>query len=115
MNDKTPSFIPLPPCVNAPRGYQSDHFIFRIAAGRTYISTVQLFTSAAAGNISTLHQGHVSLHHGAFNRINRCVCNVRFVRSICVIFSRPLFGGSSVSVCSFPKQTKNLFIVPLLS
>jgi hypothetical protein len=75
VKQKTPPvFVPIPPCVNAPRGYQSDHFIFSIATGKTYISTVQLFTSAASGNTSTLHQDHVSLHRGAFNRINRFVC-----------------------------------------
>ena len=68
----TPNFIPVPPCINAPRGYQSDHFLFRLALDRTYMSTVQLFTSAVSSNVSTLHQEHVSLHQGAFNRINRC-------------------------------------------
>ena len=64
-------FSSASPCISAPRGYQSDHFLFRIAMGRTYMITVPLITSAAAGNISTLHQEHVSLHHGAFSRINR--------------------------------------------
>ena len=58
-------------CINAPRGYQSDHFLFRLSLGRTYIMTVPLFTSASTGNVSTFHQDHVAVHKLAFNRINR--------------------------------------------
>ena len=64
-------------CIKAPRGYQSDHFIFSIAQGRTYMITVPLITSASLGNSSTLHQDHVNMHHGAFNRINNCINDMR--------------------------------------
>ena len=64
-------FSTVSPCISAPRGFQSDHYLFRIAIGRTYMITVPIITSGAAGNVSTLHQEHVSLHHRAFSRIDR--------------------------------------------
>jgi hypothetical protein len=64
-------------CVKAPRGYQSDHYIFSLAQGRTYMLTVPLVSSASLGNSSTLHQEHVSIHQGAFNRINSCINDMK--------------------------------------
>jgi hypothetical protein len=44
-------------CVNAPRGYQSDHFLFSLLPGRTYMMKLPLITTEAShGYNSTLHQ-----------------------------------------------------------
>lgn len=62
-----------PPCVRAARGYQSDHYLFGLAYGRSFMIALPLVTTAQGGNTSTLHQEHVSLHQGAFHRINKCL------------------------------------------
>jgi hypothetical protein len=56
-------------CHQAPRGYQSDHYLFSLALGHTYMISVPLITTASSGNSSTLHQDHVALHVGAFHRV----------------------------------------------
>jgi hypothetical protein len=62
-----------PECVRAPRGYQSDHFLFSILFHDTYMLTVPIMTGSVYGNTSTFHQQHVGLHVSAFNRINTIV------------------------------------------
>jgi len=57
-------------CIFAARGYQADHYIFSLARRLTYILSVPLVAGAGVGNVSTLHQEHVSMHVGAFARID---------------------------------------------
>lgn len=57
-------------CIFAARGYQADHYIFSLARRYTYMLTVPLVGGASVGNVSTLHQEHVSMHVGAFSRID---------------------------------------------
>ena len=75
-NQNTPRGLLNLPCIKAPRGYQSDHFIFNLAIGKTYMITLPLITTANSGNLSTLHQDHVAIHHGAFHRINNCIQDI---------------------------------------
>ena len=57
-------------CIFAARGYQADHYIFSLARRLTFILSVPLVAGAGVGNVSTLHQEHVSMHVGAFARID---------------------------------------------
>jgi hypothetical protein len=57
-------------CIFAARGYQADHYIFSLARRFTYMLSVPLVAGAGVGNVSTLHQEHVSMHVGAFARID---------------------------------------------
>jgi len=60
-----------PACVLAARGYQADHFVFELGRPYAYMITAPIIAGASStGNLSTLHQEHVSLHVGAFNRIS---------------------------------------------
>jgi hypothetical protein len=61
------------PCFNAPRGFQSDHFLFHLTQDSTYMIKVPVITNAPSSFNSTVHQDHVSLHQPAFNRINTYV------------------------------------------
>jgi GR25 family glycosyltransferase involved in LPS biosynthesis len=60
-------------CVKSPRGFQADNFIFALAMENTYILTVPLLVNTKVGNISTLHQEHVSIHHLAFNQTKQII------------------------------------------
>ena len=103
---------PFSPCSQAPRGYQSDHYLFSLALGHTYMISLPLVTTASSGNSSTLHQDHVALHVGAFHRVRwpTSVChplsgriNV-FMRLICLpaagrLTSASLTSAAAVSAC----------------
>jgi GR25 family glycosyltransferase involved in LPS biosynthesis len=65
-----------PPCVKAPRGFQSDHYLFSLTLGKTHMISLPLITTASSGNSSTLHQDHVAMHVGAFHRINKCLDDI---------------------------------------
>jgi GR25 family glycosyltransferase involved in LPS biosynthesis len=60
-------------CIRSARGYQADNYIFALAEQNTYILTVPVVVNTRAGNTSTLHQDHVSVHHLAFNRTKQII------------------------------------------
>jgi GR25 family glycosyltransferase involved in LPS biosynthesis len=88
-------------CVKAPRGYQADHFLFAMAVGFTYILTVPLLLNSRLGNISTLHQEHVSLHQLSFDKTKVIIQDMllrsrypvpNYVNAACTVnFTSPLF------------------------
>lgn len=80
-------------CIFAARGYQADHYIFSLARRFTYMLTVPIVGGAGVGNVSTLHQDHVSMHVGAFARID----------SIQSELQRGTLPGFAGRDCSFKK------------
>jgi len=70
VGDGSPGSSTHQACIFAARGYQADHYIFSLARRFTYMLTVPLVGGASVGNVSTLHQEHVTMHVGAFNRID---------------------------------------------
>ncbi len=85
------------PCIKSSRGYQADNYIFALALEHTYILTIPLFVNTKVGNISTLHQEHVSVHFLAFNQTKQIIKDLfvdssssssdilRFVNRHCVL------------------------------
>lgn len=64
-------------CIDSPRGYQADNFIFSIVPESSYILTIPVITGAVIGNKSTLHQHHVNYHVKAFHRINEIIEEIK--------------------------------------
>lgn len=65
------------PCIRSARGYQSDAYIFSLVEGYSYMLKIPIFTGGRSGNISTLHQSHVSLHVESFAKINEITNEIR--------------------------------------
>lgn len=61
-------FTLAPGCIRAGRGYAADNVIFTLSED-TYMLTVPIMQSSEVGNVSTLHQKHVSFHQPAFHRM----------------------------------------------
>lgn len=64
-NDK---FVARAPCVKASRGYAADNLIFSLH-DETYMLTIPVMLNSEVGNMSTLHQRHVTFHQPAFHRM----------------------------------------------
>jgi hypothetical protein len=100
--DSISSFNAAAPCVKAARGYAADNLIFTLSED-TYMLTVPIITSSVVGNVSTLHQQHVTFHQPAFHRMmeytNRMARSSNpvvksFINSRCRFVFSPKYSGS---------------------
>ena len=61
------------PCVLASRGVSADNYIYFIAYGRTYVTTVPLIRGTSLGNVSTIHQTFVQFTNAALVRVEEII------------------------------------------
>jgi hypothetical protein len=64
------------PCVLARRGVSADNYLYNIAFGRTYITTLPLIQGSAHGNRSTIHMDMVQWTSNALNRNDEIISYV---------------------------------------
>ncbi len=74
-------------CIHAPRGFQADHFVFRLVPFGMYLMNVPIVTAGRLGNSSTIHQKHVGSHHtAAFHRINSYIMDMKLGTTVAPSF-----------------------------
>lgn len=88
------NFVPNPPCIWAPRGYQADSYIYALPP-HTYVFALPVIANGKGGNQSTFHQDHVlSIHRSAFNK-QRSYINLMINNTVpCPSFLRPACDAS---------------------
>lgn len=64
------------PCVMARRGVSADNYLYNIAFGKSYVTTLPLIRGSSHGNVSTIHQSLVQWTSIALQRVDEILAMV---------------------------------------